>query len=56
MSTGNEAVECTCPLIDATGANGKYFFLRGDPEGCPVHETEERRAERAAAIKEARTR
>lgn len=62
-----ETTECTCELCDATTlrdhARGEPRFVRGDPSGCPIHETAaerdrriERGRRRAEAMLAARTR
>ena len=50
--------ECTCPLLETTTvdemARGEFSYVRGRPDGCPVHETGERRSRREAAMRAAR--
>lgn len=31
--------ECTCPLIDTSPSMADISFARGDPTGCPRHDT-----------------
>lgn len=44
---------CCCDLIDVSSVPGVYHYVRGEPNGCPIHTTAAERAAREAPRSEA---